>query len=97
MQLANTLLAVVYQRLLRRRDGKGRIAILEILVVNQAIRNLIREKKFHQIESMMQAGIKFGMVTFDDALMDAFKKGIIDKDQLQDYARDANAMVRRAF
>ena len=46
---------------------------------------------------MMQAGIKFGMVTFDDALMDAFKKGIIDKDQLQDYARDANAMVRRAF
>ncbi|RAM59643.1 twitching motility protein [Mesotoga sp. SC_4PWA21] len=97
MQLANTLLAVIYQRLLRRRDGKGRIAILEILVVNQAIRNLIREQKFHQIESMMQAGIKFGMVTFDDALMDAFKKGIIDKDQLQNYARDANAMARRAF
>jgi twitching motility protein PilT len=97
MQLANTLLAVIYQRLLRRRDGKGRIAVIEIMVVNQAIRNLIREQKFHQIESMMQAGIKFGMVTFDDALMEVFKKGIIDKDQLQAYARDANAMSRRSI
>lgn len=95
MQLANTLTAVIYQRLLRRRDGKGRVAVLEIMVMNQAIRNLIREKKFHQIESMMQAGIKYGMVTFDDALMEVFKAGIIDKDQLQDYARDANAMARR--
>ena len=67
------------------------------MVVNQAIRNLIREQKFHQIESMMQAGIKFGMVTFDDALMEVFKKGIIDKDQLQAYARDANAMSRRSI
>ena len=97
MQLANTLLAVIYQRLLRRRDGKGRIAVIEIMVVNQAIRNLIREQKFHQIESMMQAGIKFGMVTFDDALMEVFKKGIIDKDQLQAYARVANAMSRRSI
>ncbi|HPB62824.1 MAG TPA: type IV pilus twitching motility protein PilT [Mesotoga sp.] len=97
MQLANTLMAVVYQRLLKRRDGKGRVAVIEIMVVNQAIRNLIREQKFHQIESMMQAGVKFGMVTFDDALVEIFKKGIIDKDQLLSYARDAGSIARRSF
>jgi len=95
MQLANTLIAVIYQRLLKRKDKKGRIPIIEIMVVNQAIRNLIREKKFHQIESMMQAGAKLGMITFDDALLNAYKKGMIDLEQVKNYARDPIAISRR--
>ncbi|MBO8166029.1 MAG: type IV pilus twitching motility protein PilT [Kosmotoga sp.] len=95
MQLANSLLAVIYQRLLKHKSGKGRVPILEIMVVNQAIRNLIREKKFHQIESMMQAGGRFGMVTFDDALINAFKQGDISMEQVKNYARDPEAVTRR--
>ncbi|AKI97074.1 type IV pilus twitching motility protein PilT [Kosmotoga pacifica] len=95
MQLANSLLAVIYQRLLKRKDGKGRISIIEIMVVTQAIRNLIREKKFHQIESMMQAGGKFGMITFDDALVNAFKEGLITMEQVKNFARDPETITRR--
>lgn len=95
MQLANTLIAVIYQRLLKRRDKKGRIAVIEIMVVNQAIRNLIREQKFHQIDSMMQAGGKLGMVTFDDALLKAYRNGIVNKEQVKAFARDPQSISRR--
>ncbi|MEA2066370.1 MAG: type IV pilus twitching motility protein PilT [Thermotogota bacterium] len=95
MQLANTLIAVIYQRLLKRKDGKGRIAVIEIMVVNQAIRNLIREQKFHQINSMMQAGGKLGTVTFDDALIKAYRSGIITREQVKAFARDPQSISRR--
>ncbi len=95
MQLANTLIAVIYQRLLKRNDGKGRIPVIEIMVVNQAIRNLIREQKFHQIDSMMQAGGKLGMVTFDDALLKVYRNGIVSREQVKAFARDPQSISRR--
>ncbi len=97
MQLSNTLLAVIYQRLLRKKSGPGRMPILEIMLLTQGIRNLIREQKFHQIESMMQAGGKQGMVTFDDALIRVFKQGIISEEQVKDYSRDPNSISRRLY
>ncbi len=97
MQLSSTLIAVIYQRLLRKKSGPGRIPILEIMILTQGIRNLIREQKFHQIESMMQAGGKQGMVTFDDALIRAFKQGQISETQVKDFSRDPNSISRRLF
>lgn len=63
MQLANSLVAVLYQRLLTNANGKSYIPVLEIMLVTDAIRNLIREGKLHQIETMMETGKKIGMVS----------------------------------
>jgi twitching motility protein PilT len=78
--LADGLRAVIAQTLFKRIDRKGRVAALEILIANPAVRNLIREGKTHQIPSMIQTGKKYGMILLDDSIMDLFKKGIISAD-----------------
>ena len=67
--LSNSLKGVVAQTLLKRKDGKGRVAALEIMVINSALQNNIRERKTHQIPSIMQVSAKLGMVCLNDALM----------------------------
>ncbi|MDI3515985.1 MAG: twitching motility protein PilT [Thermotogota bacterium] len=96
VQLANTLVGIVYQRLVPRADMPGRVAVLEILIANNAIKNLVREMKFHQIESIMQASGRMGMVTFDDALFDAYRRGLISKENLKLFARNLDYLQRRA-
>ncbi len=78
--LADGLRAVIAQTLFKRIDRKGRVAALEILIANPAVRNLVREGKTHQIPSMIQTGKKYGMILLDDSIMDLFKKGIISAD-----------------
>jgi twitching motility protein PilT len=74
-QLSLVLEGILCQALLPRADGRGRVAGLEILVPNPAIRNLIREDKIHQIYSMMQTGQdKYGMQTFNQALATLYHK-----------------------
>jgi twitching motility protein PilT len=75
--LSESLEAVIAQRLLKRRGG-GRVAACEILIGVPAVRNLIREGKLHQIASMMQTGQRVGMRTFDMALADLVKRGLIE-------------------
>ncbi|PYS90981.1 MAG: type IV pili twitching motility protein PilT [Acidobacteria bacterium] len=77
-QLSLVLEGILCQSLLPRADGRGRVAALEILVPNAAIRNLIREDKIHQIYSMMQTGQdKYGMQTFNQALATLYHKRMI--------------------
>jgi twitching motility protein PilT len=77
-QLSLVLEGILCQALLPRSDGHGRVAGLEILVPNPAIRNLIREDKIHQIYSMMQTGQdKYGMQTFNQALATLYHKRLI--------------------
>lgn len=95
LQVANTLIAIVYQRLLRHASGKGVVPVLEILVGTTAVKNLIRENKLHQIESIMQASAKQGMILFDDALLKAYFSGLIDKSQLYEYCRNPEEMRRK--
>ena len=78
--LADGLRAVIAQTLFKRIDRKGRVAALEILIANPAVRNLVREGKTHQIPSMIQTGKKYGMILLDDSIMELFKKGIISAD-----------------
>ena len=78
--LADGLRAVVAQTLFKKRDGTGRVAALEIMIANPAVRNLIREGKTFQIPSMIQTGKKYGMQSLDDAIMSHLKKKIITPD-----------------
>ena len=66
--LSTSLCGVISQQLAKKKDGKGRIAVLEILVNTSAVANLIRQGKLEQLESVMQSGGAFGMQTMDGAL-----------------------------
>jgi twitching motility protein PilT len=79
--LANTLEAVVAQQLLPRYGTKGRIPAIEILVVNAAMRNLVRECKTHQIYSLMDTGGEQGMQTMDKALAHLCRRGQVSREE----------------
>ena len=76
-QLAASLQGVVTQALAPTADGKGRVAIVEILTATPAIRSLIREGKSHQIPSFMQSGGSEGMLAFDQHLGQKVREGIV--------------------
>lgn len=93
IQLASVLESVISQQLIRREDGKGRVAALEVLFANHAVRNLIRENKSYQITSIMQTSKKLGMQTMDDALYELYLKGTISADDAVTYAQDPVQMT----
>ena len=75
--LSNSIQAVISQSLLKKMDGKGRVAAQEIMIATPAIRTLIRDNKPHQIASIMQTSRADGMQTMEDALkVLAYKKEI---------------------
>jgi twitching motility protein PilT len=86
--LADGLRAVLAQVLFKRIDKKGRCVALEIMIATPAVRNLVRERKTHQIPSMIQTGKKYGMQLLDDAIMDLYKKGWISADEAYAKAND---------
>ncbi len=86
--LADGLRAVVAQTLFKRVDIKGRVAALEILIATPAVRNLVRENKTYQINSMIQTGKKYGMLLLDDAIMGLLEKGWIAPDDAYNKAND---------
>ncbi|SRR6266542_1752590 len=80
IQLAATLEGVVTQALLPTADGTGRVAALEILFPDDAVRNLIRQTKVEQIYSVMQTGVARGMQTMEQALAELTLRGVITVD-----------------
>jgi twitching motility protein PilT len=85
IMLSMCLQSVITQALLPRADGKGRVIALEILLLNSAVRNLIRENKIHQIYSTMQMGqTKFGMQTFNQSLADLYFRKLITLETAMD-------------
>ena len=80
VQLAATLEGVCTQALLPTADGKGRVAALEILYPDDAVRNLIRQGKVEQVYSVMQTGTGKGMQTMEQALADLTLRRVIDVD-----------------
>ncbi|HOK04053.1 MAG TPA: PilT/PilU family type 4a pilus ATPase [Victivallales bacterium] len=79
MQLAGSVLGIVSQRLLPRRDGKGRVAAFEVLVGTPAVKALIRDGKTHLINSTIEMSAKDGMITMDKSLKDLYEKNIISR------------------
>lgn len=94
LQLSMTLQGIVAQQLVRRKDNTGRIAVLEILVVTPAIRNLIREGKTPQIISNMQTGAKFGMQTMDMALKMLVNQSLISQEEALTYVVDVDSFTK---
>lgn len=86
--LAESLKGVVAQNLFRRIDKPGRLAALEVLVVDTAIANLIREGKTHQIPGMMQVGKKKGNQPLDDAIMEHLRAAHISPEEAFEKATD---------
>ena len=79
-QLAGTIMGVVAQALLPTADGQGRAAAIEILLPDDAVRNLIRQAKLEQIYSVMQTNTTRGMQTMEQALADLVSRGVVDRE-----------------
>lgn len=94
LQLSLTLQGIVSQQLLPRQDGRGRVAILEVLTASPAVRNLIREGKTHQLLSTLQTGGKLGMQSMDVSLRDAWRSGLISKEEALSHTLDAEGLMR---
>ena len=77
-QISTSLKMVVTQRLLKTKDGQGRVGAFEIMKCTSPIQNLIREAKIHQIPSVMQTAVRDGMITMDKSLEELVKSGKID-------------------
>jgi twitching motility protein PilT len=94
-QLAEVLVCVVSQQLMVRKEGKGRVAAFEVMHINPAIRNLIRESKTFQIPSTMQTNKKAGMQTMDDAICELYMKNTIADAEALRYAQDIAYVSKR--
>ena len=95
MVLADALKAVLSVSLMKRCDRKGRVQAMEIMRVNGAIRNLIREGKTPQIANAIQTGRAHGMRTMDDALKELLDNGIISRETAAHYAREMDFLGNR--
>lgn len=94
IQLSAVIKGIVSQQLLSKSNGDGRIAALEIMIATEAIKNMIREGKTHQIESSIQTGIKYGMKTMDMSLAELYRKGYITYESALAYSIDHNILTR---
>ena len=80
IMIANSLQGIVTQTLLKTADGQGRVAALEILLPDDAVRNLIRQAKVEQVYSIMQTNTSRGMQTMEQALADLALRRVINLD-----------------
>jgi len=95
IQLANVLEGVVSQQLVLDIEEKKRLAAVEIMVSTPAIRNLIREKKTHQIQNQIQTGSKFGMQTMDSSLLKMYNEKKISRQTLLKSAMDFDYVIKQ--
>lgn len=87
LQLANALQGILSQDLLPAADRTRRVLAFELLIATGAVRNLIRENQFHQLENIIQTGRKEGMILMDDCLYDLYCKCLISYDTAVSRAR----------
>jgi len=97
MQLAGSLQGIIAQTLLPTLDDTGRVAALEIMIANPAIRNLIREGKTHQIPSTIQISKKDGMQSLDQSLKDLVMENKISREDALKKAIDKKAFMEHHY
>lgn len=90
--LSESLTAVISQNLLKTHDGNGRVASHEILIANPAVRNLIRENKITQINSVLQTGQASGMQTMDQSLQSLVRQRLIAPEVARRRAQNSESM-----
>ena len=92
--LAQSLIAVVTQVLVKRPEGRGRRAICEVMMMNRAIAKLIQTEQTHQIPAQLQTGRDSGMQSLDQALLAAVQAKEIDPDDAYAYANDRRLLAK---
>jgi twitching motility protein PilT len=93
LALSETLIGVCSQQLLRRKDGNGRIAGLEVLLSTGAVKTMIRDGKIHQVNNVIQTGKKDGMKLLDQSLRDLIVEDIVTGEEAARFAEDPGAML----
>lgn len=95
IQLASVLQGVISQQLLPTSDGRGRVVATEILTVTPAVRNLIREGKAHQLQTVIQTGKSHGMVSMDSSLISLYRTGLLSKEDAFKYSFDRDFVKKQ--
>ena len=95
IQLSTTLKAVLSQQLLPRIGGRGRVAACELMMMNTALANLVREGKTAQMQSFLLSGAEEGSLTMDNALLQLVKESLIRPETALEAGRDAEQLKRR--
>jgi twitching motility protein PilT len=95
IQLSTVLQAVISQLLLPRADKPGRVAIFEIMINTPSISALIRDNKTFRINSDIQTGAKYGMVTLDGFLLDKYQHGLISQEEVITKSQDPASIMAK--
>jgi twitching motility protein PilT len=93
-QLANSIQAIIFQQLVPLIGNKGRVVAVEYMAATPAIRNIIREGKYHQLYSVIQTGNAYGMQTMDQALVKHYNSGKISRESMFEYCIDKREVER---
>ena len=95
-RLASLLVAVLFQTLVPTADGSGRVAAVEILVANAAVKNLIREGKTHQLPNTIRTHRSAGMISLDEALVELYLKHTISRESMMSFCHDPKEVEKLA-
>jgi twitching motility protein PilT len=93
IQLSTVLQAVISQLLIPRCDKPGRVAVLEIMINTPSVGALIRDNKTFRINSDIQTGAKYGMVTLDSFLLEKYQMGMIAQEEVITKAQDPTTIL----
>ncbi|MFC1807335.1 type IV pilus twitching motility protein PilT [Candidatus Omnitrophota bacterium] len=99
VQLSSTIRGVLSQKLIPKAHDKGQVVACEVMLGIQAVKNLIREGNVHHLQNVIETNAKHGMQSMDQALINLYKKKLIDRDELlfniKDREReDVRALIR---
>lgn len=83
-QFSESLRCIIWQTLIKRKDGRGRVAAYEILFNNNAVANMIRQNKTYQLPSVLETGMAEGMQTMKRSLMSLLEQGIISDETVKE-------------
>jgi twitching motility protein PilT len=93
-RLASLLLGIFCQALVPKADGSGRVAAIEVMLANAAVRNLIREGKTFQLPNTIRMNIQHGMELLDQALVRLYRAGTISREMVWDFCNDRDEIAK---
>ncbi|MCX7911811.1 MAG: type IV pilus twitching motility protein PilT [Dehalococcoidales bacterium] len=93
-RLASLLLGILCQALVPKADGSGRVAAVEVMIANPAVRNLIRENKTFQLPNVIRMNTQSGMELLDQALVRLYQSGTISLESVYEFCNDPEEISR---
>jgi len=93
-RLASLLLGVLCQALVPKADGSGRVAAVEVMLANPAVKNIIREGKIYQLPNTIRMHAQLGMNLLDQALINLYRSGVISRESLFSFCNDRDEVVK---